>query len=466
MDLSQVVAPDLFDAMAEPDILLPLVMANAMSPRLWRLGRKVAGTPDPLEAARRVVDSSFTHALPDQVAAVSGLLDLDAERRRLGSAVVDAAIADIDHGWEVRRRRGLLSEHDHLQEVIADGAFPAYTYACVDVINAARRIVGGPAQRPRGLTSCMDEAALFAALIMTAPEITERLDGILTLSSSLHHTVFGWTGEESWWFWSKRDLFTRAAFADRIAAVHGGDPVDAVTAVMAAPVCRVVSRRGHINLHSRTSSLPPDEVERTLAAADRFFGHRLHGLEGLDDLTFVPPSPHDLLFEEAVRCGSAGEVAALVRNHRDSGGPTAPAATEALLAFRALDVEDLTPYLSAARRGPLVCARAESLQSPQDAVAIAGEPADGPALGDASRLALPDEVLARGSCSPAERALLLHVLLEKAGAGSVRTELAGGDAITRTSAIAVRASDLSLLNRDVIGADGPPLAHGPASSQQ
>ena len=52
MDLSQVVAPDLFDAMAEPDILLPLVMANAMSPRLWRLGRKVAGTPDPLEAAR------------------------------------------------------------------------------------------------------------------------------------------------------------------------------------------------------------------------------------------------------------------------------------------------------------------------------------------------------------------------------------------------------------------------------
>lgn len=459
------VAPDLFDAMAEPDTLLPLVMANAMSPRLWRLGRKVSGSIDPLEAARRVVDSSFTHALPEHVAQVSGLLDLDEERRRLGAGVVDRAIADINHGWDVRRGRGLLPEHDRLQEMIAAGTFPAYTYANVDVINAARRLAGGPAQRPRGLTSCLDEAALFAALIMTAPEVTRSLDGILTLSSSLHHTVFGWSGEDSWWFWSKRDLVTREAFGERIIG-HGGDPVDAVVAVMAAPVCRVVSRRGHIDLHARTSSLPREEVERTLAAVDGFFRHRLHGLETTDDLRFVPPSPHDLLFDEALRCGSAADVARLVRGHRDAGGPTSAAATEALLAFRALDVDDLTPYLDAARRGPLVAARAAALRSPQEAIAVAAEPADGPALGDPSRLALPDEVLGRGSCSPAERALLLHVLLEQAGAESVRTELAGGDAVVRTSAIAVRASDLSRVDPDLIAADGPPLAHGRTPMQQ
>lgn len=462
MHASQVVAPDLFDAMAEPDTLLPLVMANAMSPRLWRLGRKVSGAPDPLEAARRVVDSSFTHALPGDVALVSGLLDLDAERRRLGSAVVDHAIADINHGWEARRRRGLLPEHDRLQEVIASGAFPAYTYANVDVINAARRVAGGPAQRPRGLTSCLDEAALFGALIMTAPAVTGRLDGIITLSSSLHHTVFGWSGDDSWWFWSKRDLFTRAAFGDRIVTGHGGDAVDAVAAVMATPVCRVVSRRGHINLHARTSSLPPDEVERTIAAVDGFFRHRLHGLENLDDLRFVAPSPHDLLFEEAVRCGSAAEVQRMVHSHRGSGGPAAAAATEALLAFRSLDVDDLTPYLDAARRGPLVAARAAGLRSPQDAIAVAAEPGDGPALGDPARLALPDEVLGRGSCSPAERAVLLHVLLERAGASSVRTELIGDDAVTRTPAFAVRASDLAQVDPGAISAEGPPLARCPA----
>ena len=110
MEQSQVVAPDLFDAIAEPGVLLPLVMANAMSPRLWRLGRRVATAPDPLEAARRVVDTSFTHASPEAMARVSGSLDLDAERRRLGARVVDDAIAEIDRAWEERRRRGLLRQ--------------------------------------------------------------------------------------------------------------------------------------------------------------------------------------------------------------------------------------------------------------------------------------------------------------------------------------------------------------------
>lgn len=137
MQRSQIVAPDIFDALAEPDVLLPLVMANAMSPRLWRLGRKVARAADPLEAARRVVDTSFTHALPEDAAAVSGLLDLDAERRRLGADVVDRAIADIERGWDMRRERGVLGPDDRLQDMIAAGRYPAYIYANIDVINAA-----------------------------------------------------------------------------------------------------------------------------------------------------------------------------------------------------------------------------------------------------------------------------------------------------------------------------------------
>ena len=433
MRRSQIVAPDIFDALAEPDVLLPLVMANAMSPRLWRLGRKVARAADPLEAARRVVDTSFTHALPQDAAAVSGLLDLDAERRRLGADVVDRAITDIGRGWDARRERGLLDPDDRLQDMIAAGRYPAYVYANIDVINAARRVAGGPAQRPRGLTSCLDEAALFSALIMTAPAVTAGLDGIVLLASSLHYTVFGWTGPHTWWFWSKRDLYTGASFAERIDCDHRGDPADAVTAVMAAPLRRVISRRGHIDLDARTSSLPPEEVARTLVAIEAFFQHRPAGLEALEDLRFTPPAPHDVLFDEAVR---------------------------------SLDVDDLMPYLEAARRGPLVTALARRLRSPQDAVAAAAEPADGPALGDPVRLALPDEVLGRGACSPAERALLLHVLLEHLGEDPVRTELAGGDAITRTPSLAVRASDLALLDADVIGAGGQAFCHGAGPAQQ
>lgn len=467
MDLSQVVAPDLFDAIAEPDVLLPLVMANAMSPRLWRLGRKVGGAADPLEAARRVVDTSFTHATAERVAQLSGVIDLDAERRRLGPAVVDLAIAEIDHGWDIRRSRGLLPAGDDLQEHMAAGRFPAYTYANVDVINAARRAIGGPAQRPRGLTSCLDEAALFAALVMTAPSVTGVLDGITLLASSLHYTVFGWTGEDAWWFWSKRDLYSRDSFRQRVIDHHGGDPADAVMTVMAAPFRRLISRRGHVDFVSGVSSLPPEEVQRTLVAIDGFFGHRPHGFDGQrDELRFVEPSPHDVLFDEAVRCASAAEVQQVIRNHRAAAGPTAAAAIEALLAFRSLEVDDLMPYLLAARRGPLVTERAAGIRSVQEALAVAAAPADGPALGDSSRLALPDEVLGRGSCSPAERGLLLHVLLEHLGQGPVRTEIVGGDALTRIPSMVVRASDSVRLDAGAVRAEGPAFAHSVTANQQ
>ncbi|WP_328361754.1 hypothetical protein OG976_10920 [Mycobacterium sp. NBC_00419] len=463
MEPSQLVAPNMFDAIAEPDVLLPLVMANAMSPRLWRLGRKVAAAPDPLEAARRVVDTSFTHALPDRVAEVSGVLDLDAERGRLGAAVIDQAIADINHGWDDRRRAGLLAPDDDLQESIAAGRFPAYAYANVDVINAARRTTSGGAQRPRGLTSCLDEAGLFAALVMTAPALTAALDGIAILASSLHYTVFGWTGGQPWWFWSKRNLYTRELFREKVIHQHGGDPGAAVTSVMAAPFRRLISRRGHVDFRTGVSSLPPEEIERTLAMIVDFFGHLPHGFEASPgDLQFVAPSPHDILFDEAVRCASAAEVQQVVRSHVTAAGGTVSAATQALLAFRSLEVDDLMPYLAAARRGPLVTARAAGLRSVDDALALAGGPADAPALGDPSRLALPDEVLGRGCCSPAERGLLLHVLLENLGCAPVHTELIDGDAITRTPDFSVRASDLARLPGAAAPVEGSAFAHGAA----
>lgn len=466
MEPSQAVAPDLFDAIADPTVLLPLVMANAMSPRLWRMGRRMAASADPLEHARRLVDTSFTHMQPERMAELDGYIDLDAERRRLGADVVDGAIADIDAGWDARRKRGLLHPEDSLQEVMTAGRFPAYAYANVDVINAARRAPGGPGQRPRGLTSCLDEAALFGALLMLTPEVTGRLDGIALLASSLHYTVFGWTGEGAWWFWSKRDLFTQEAFASRTATAHGGDPGDAIDAVMAAPIRRVVSRRGSLDTHAGTCSLPADELRRTLAAVEGFFGVLPPGLDvPVGGLRFTPPSPHDALFARAVECMSAEDVQRVVRDAHAADGPEAGAAGEALLAFRSLEVADLMPYLQAARRSPgLRLAAGRALggmepRSPEDALKIAAGPAAGPALGDSSRLALPHEALARGSCSPAERGLLLHVLLEQVGEAPVRTVIMDSDAITRMGDLAVRASDGSRVDPAAVGTDGPALAH-------
>lgn len=449
------VAPDLFDAIAEPDVLLPLVMANAMSPRLWRLGRRIATAPDPLEAARRVVDTSFTHASPQAVARMSGYLDLDAERRRLGARVVDDAIADIAKALPERRRRGLMPDDDAVEAGLAAGRFPAYSYANVDVVHAARRTPGGPGQRPRGLTSCVDEAALFAALATTNPEVNGHLDGIVLLQSNTHCTVFGWTGDDAWWFWGKQALFTPAEFARWVEQNHDGDAADALLTIMGAPMRRIISRRGTLDIAGGCSSLPPDEVQRTLAAIDRFFGRRPNALNGCTDtLRQVPPSPHDRLFDGAVRCTSAEQVQGLVRQalHGDAGDRTA--GTHAMLAFRSLDLDDLTPYLHAARRGPLVAGLATTLGSADEAIAAIAALETLPALGDPRRLALPDEVLGRGSASPAERALMLHVLLERIDGGPVRTVLMGDDAVTRSGSLAVRASDLAQVDAGVVDPAG------------
>lgn len=459
MNPSQVVAPNLFDAIAAPDVLLPLVMSNAMSPRLWRLARRVSGTPDPLAAARRVIDTSFTHVTPERVAEVAGLLDLHEERARLGAPVVDAAIEQVHFAWRERRARGLLPPDDSLERVITHGLFPAYTYGNVDVIHAARHEQGSAAQRPRDLTSCVDEAALFAALLMTQPAVTSRLDGIVMLGSHVHASVFAWSADEAWWFWGKNVLLTARGFRERADALHGGDLDDAFLGLMVSPIERLVSRRGTTDIRAGTSSIPPDELDRTLAAVERFFGHRPRGLDA-PAATFTRPSAHDALFADALACGSAEEVRQLVARHAVGAGEAAGAATEAMLAFRSLSVGDLTPYLDAGRRGPLARGLAARLASPDDAMGAVAALRANAALGDPSRLALPDEVLARGSGSAPERAVLLHVVLERLGMGPVATLITvDGDAITRAGPFAVRASDAARVDPSRVPLGGPPLAH-------
>lgn len=461
MHPSQVVAPNLFDAVAVPDVLLPLVMANAMSPRLWRLARRVGDRPDPLTAAREVIDASFTHVTPERVAEVAGLLDLDEERRRLGQQVVDDAIAQVHFAWRERRARGLLPPGDTLEQVIAEGRFPAYTYGNIDVIHAARHEAGSAVRRPRDLTSCVDEAALFAALLMTQPSVTSRLDGIVMLSSRVHATVFAWSGDDAWWFWGKNVLLTAREFRDRAEARHGGDLADAFLALMVSPIDRVVSRRGTADLRAGTSALPPDELERTIEAVAAFFGHAPQGLHvDAGAMRFTHPSPHDALFERALACTSPGEISALMGSTVAGGGPGAAAATEALLAFRSLDVPDLGPYLHAARRGPLARQAALRLAGADQAIEVVAGLATGAALGDDSRIALPDEVLARGCGSAPERALLLHVMLEHMGLDPVRTVVSPDrDAITRAGDLAVRASDGARVDASAIAPVGAAFGH-------
>lgn len=444
MTTDQVIAPNIFDVIDAPAAVLPLVLANAMSERTWALSRRAAdgvdvSTPEgqhaALEALRRVIDRSFTHLTASRVAEINGTLDLAAERARLGDDVMDHALAAMIRNAELRAAQGHADADGPIAEMIAHGAFPAYSYANVDIVHATRRHTDRSSRRPKGITSCLDEAALFGALCMTLP--TDHLLGIALLASPVHYTVFLWTPAGGAWFYGKNALMVG----------DGGGDDRATLLACTGTIDRIISRRGHVDLRTREGSIPVDELARTHGALMAFFGGEVPGLGALDDpIRISPPSPYDRLFEECLSCDSAAEVRGVVMAHARGDGPLAAAAREALASYRWLGISDLSGYVAAARRGPRVTAAGRVLHGLDDALAVvAGVAGTQSPLDDRDRIALPDEVLAFGTGSDRDRALLLHVLADQCTGEQVTTVFMPDDSFVCVGDVAIRMSDLARL---------------------
>ena len=91
--------PTLFDAAADPELLVAMLLANLTSPALWEFEARIAARIDaqgsPLSpgevmlAIQSYADQHLFHISPLGVADTWGQLDLDEKRARLGSTVVD-----------------------------------------------------------------------------------------------------------------------------------------------------------------------------------------------------------------------------------------------------------------------------------------------------------------------------------------------------------------------------------------
>lgn len=446
------IAPTLFDAATDPDLFMPLVLANLMSPRLWKLRERVRQEPDDdlpfgLRRAQQVINRHFTHLTGAQVVELYGELDLAEESARLGGDSVAAAVASIERTIRRRIERGTLPPDDATVALIRQGRFPAFTYAPIDVLYAHRKL-GRISGRPHGLTSCVDEAALLAALLMT--EDVSQLDGIAVLSIPAHTTVFGWSGGEGWWFYGKNALFSRADFA----AAADGDLPSAFEERM-DDLNRIVSRRGTFALDLRTSSIPPDEIHRTSVAIEQFFGHRPSALtRSLErGVRHVPPSPFDQLFEQCLDRRDAAEVREVVRSAAAGSGPLGAPAVAALHCYRSLDVPDLSPYLARARRCLSVGEPAPlTLDGVLDFVATR-VPGAVSIFADEGRIAMPDETLRLATGSHRDRALLIHTLLERSG-DRIETLLGEHDSVVCGSGFQVSAATLESAH---VPAQGRPL---------
>lgn len=415
------VAPDIFDAVALPGVLLPLVLANLLSPRLWDLAaaaqQQSAAEPrsDPADgvapqvrAVQESIDRHYQHLSPPEVARLDGDLDLARERDRLGAEVVDYALSRILATARWRMEHGTLAD-PALVESVAAGRFPAYFYATIDEAHAHRIILGRRKHKPAGLTSCLDEAALFAAALLAMPGVC---DSFAVLGGPSHYTVLGTSGGRPWWFYGKSHLWSAGQWQEQVARDHDGDAQAALDALLPDLDC-IITPAGTLDLAGGRTTIPVAEQAQLLATCEQYFGRGVRQLAAAHSAT-----PH----------ADGGGLAALATAMADSGSRDGaehvvrdafsldPQRTDVncvLMAHRSLQVADAGQYLDAARNSPRARRLARELRTPAEALAaVAAIPGDASMFGDPARIAMPEETLRLGTGSDRDKALLLHVLAE------------------------------------------------------
>jgi hypothetical protein len=421
---SRVVLPSIFDAYAHPDALLPLALANLLSPHLWELAARVAHRsatsaasddtlPPALRAVRREIDQRFLHLTPVRTAGIFGEIDLDAESERLGADVVARAIERITDGLHTRLGLGQIDTalFDAVTGMIAQRRFPSYHYATYDVIRASGHATAAGHHAPLGLTSCLDEAAIFAALVMTLPPGT--VEGVIVLAAPDHYTVFGWSADGvPWWFYGKNCLLSAPEWQQLVTEQHDGDRQRAFD-VRFRLFDRIITVDGTFDLASGRCEIPAADLAEILAMLERFFGERPQQLSAAlsRPLVAAPPSPFAPLFLDLLALASPEAV----REHIDrfAGSTLDPAIGLVLYAYRSLAVDDLAPYVAAARASHACTRFGRECASFDDALALVRAlPGRTSMFGDRQRIAMPEETLRVQTGSDIDRALLLQVLLE------------------------------------------------------
>ena len=410
--LDRAVAPNLFDVILDPDLVFTLILANLMSPRLWELRDKAQHFPgERAQQIQEFLDHHFEHVSPARVAEIDGVFDLDLLDAQYGKDAIESMRSAILAALEWRVRRGTMNRDDLAIDLIEQRKFPAYTYGTVDETWAYRRLLQRRKHKPFGLTCCLDEAAIFSALLFTLAE--HSVDDVAFLGSPTHYTVFTSHGNATWWFYSKHELFSPASWAGLVAEKYRGDKQTAFDDHL-PDFDRVITASGSYSLPTGKNSMPESRLAATLQQIEAFFSFRPsqldralqrppHSVDGLDVSQVV---------SDAASAQGAQEARIRIRQAAlDHGSVTA---LRALYTYRTLDVPDLSAYLWAARHSSQVSDRLPRVETIDDAMrsvsAIAG---DESIFEDSNRIAMPDESVRFATGTSRDKALLLHVLLER-----------------------------------------------------
>lgn len=359
-----------------------------------------------IRAAAKQIDRDFEHLRPEAVSELIGDLDLASAAARLGKGTVAAATGSISATVRHRVARGTLPS-DALLGCIAEGRFPAYAYANIDVIRATRRL-GGRTRAPSGLTSCVDEAAMFGALAMTMPQGT--VHEIFLLTSSSHTTAIGRDGQgRPFWFYGKNALFSKADWDSCVAGTHGGDIQQAFDDRMPNVNC-LLGIEGAFDFTTRESAITPENWHAAAQLMKEFFGSLPSQLEAAfsQEPRFLPPSGFAPIFRRFIALEGRDSFEDFLRAHdRIDDIETDLVAAS----YRSLQGCDPRAFLIAARNSALRGVPQDSVDS--ILVHLRALPGRESIFGDRNRIAMPDETLLFGGGSDRDIALLLHVALER-----------------------------------------------------
>jgi len=413
------VAPNLFDVVADPDLVFTLILANLMSSRLWeireRLSRPDSSNDDTSEPyprrLQKLLDHHFEHVTPVQVADMNGLLDLTELAKRYGAPAVDFALFQIVSALKWRAEHGALDQHALGLHLIEDGKFPAYTYATIDEAWACRRLLQQRKHKPWGLTCCLDEAAIFAALYLTQADADS--EDVVILGAPTHYSVFVQRTEGPWWFYTKQELHSPATWSALVSEAYKGGSQLAFNDRQLT-FDRIITASGTYVLSIGESSIPWAKLGTIVSRLDSFFGRRLAQLDTAlsRPVRLAERSDACGIVKSAASASSAAEVRRRVSQAAfdDDNG----AALRALCSFRTLDVPDPSVYLRAARQTIELQNLLPETLTTDDAIrtvaAIAGSIS---IFEDPERIAMPIETLRFATGTVRDKALLLHVLLER-----------------------------------------------------
>ncbi len=420
--LDQAVAPNLLDSASDPEIILTLVLANLMSDRLWTFAQKLGPMAmdqkliDEPERIRKFIDRHYEHVTPVQIFEANGALDLEREADRLGAEAVERAHAAVLKTFEWRAKRGTYSPKASALDRLRKHQLPAYVYSTIDEARAYRRLMGKRKHKPQGLTCCMDEVALFVALMLARPAITAKEFAILGGPS--HYSALTWTGETPNWFYGKRSLYTVEDWRVRVRDDYDGDHQLAFEELL-KDFDRIVSGSGTFALDKAALSIDRQELASLLQLIDTFFGSRPTQID-----VALHQSPTHMKSKQMSQAFAAVEGAGNAKSVRQTLARLATekdnaCALRALYCFRTLQVVDQNIYLRAARRSALLGYKIPEPTSTDEAIHrildIVG--ADS-IFDDRDRIAMPDETLRFNTGTDRDKALLLHVLLERVHANN------------------------------------------------